>query len=216
MILVSVNALMGLITFEWAYQTTRRFRLPMSDLHSKFPNFCRLDSHLWSRWKMWPGAMTMLWPRFIICCILGVILWGVAAILLIGQKPEQPVVGCRRGCMRFWYVFLCTLQGVLGWFTHYTYVYEQNVDYSYWLGGEPNPKTAHSGERASMIVSNHHGIHDIMGIIISPLMPAFTPQEQQRNAPLLGPITRMLGSVYCDRGGTEEQRNKFLDIITAR
>ena len=67
-----------------------------------------------------------------------------------------------------------------------------------------------------MIVSNHHGFLDILAIVRSPLMPAFTPQEQQRNAPLLGPITRMLGSVYCDRGGTEEQRKKFLEIIIAR
>jgi hypothetical protein len=55
-----------------------------------------------------------------------------------------------------------------------------------------------------MIVSNHTGFLEVLSLISSPLMPAFTPQRQQRNAPILGPITRMLGSVYCDRGGSAE------------
>jgi len=179
MILVYINAVVGLITFEWAWYTTRRFRqnsVAMTDLNSKYPAFRRLDSQDWARWKMLPGAMTMMWPRFIWCCCMGVILWGVCALLLIGQKAEKPVVGCRRSCMRFWYVLLAFLQG-LGFFAIYSYSYDE-VDYSPWLGGEKKKKQAHAGERASMVVSNHHGFLDILAIVMSPLMPAFTPQEQ--------------------------------------
>ena len=207
MICVYINATIGLLTFEWAWYTTHRFRQnspAMLELHSKFPHFRRLDVQNWARWKLWPGALTMMWPRFILASIFGVILWGIAALLLIGQDGDRPVQGSRRGCMRFWYVLFVWLQGVLCWFCCYSYVYEKDVDYSEWLGPSVGLKSADVKDRASMIVSNHTGFLEVLSLISSPLMPAFTPQRQQRNAPILGPITRMLGSVYCDRGGSAE------------
>ena len=68
-ILAIINALLGLISFEWAWYTSRHYRNPIPKLESMMPAYRRIDAHKWRKWAMYPGAMTILYPR-LICATL--------------------------------------------------------------------------------------------------------------------------------------------------
>ena len=63
-ILLLVNASLGLLLFEWAWHSSRRFRTPIADLDTLMPAFRRTDAHKWRKWAFYPGAVTILIPRF--------------------------------------------------------------------------------------------------------------------------------------------------------
>jgi len=64
-----VNAFCGILLFEFIYHKTRRFRDGNEERDSKFPYFRRLDAPKWARWKFYPGAMTLLFPRASFCIL---------------------------------------------------------------------------------------------------------------------------------------------------
>ena len=94
--LLIVNAVLGLIAFEWAWYKTRRFRNPILELDTQFPELRRLDAPNWRKWKLYPGALTILIPR-----LLSAAFWGLAMVLglnvlLICHDSSKPLVGCRK------------------------------------------------------------------------------------------------------------------------
>ncbi len=50
-ILLVLNAILGLVVFEWAWFKTRRFRKPIAELNAQFPELCRNDAPNWKKWK---------------------------------------------------------------------------------------------------------------------------------------------------------------------
>ena len=64
-ILIILNALLGLIAFEWAWYTTKRHRDPPPGLEELMPAFRRVDAHKWRKWSFYPGALTLIFPRLI-------------------------------------------------------------------------------------------------------------------------------------------------------
>ena len=62
---VVINALFGLITFEYVWYRTRNYRNPIPELDALMPAYRRLDVHKWKKWKFYFGAMTLLYPRLI-------------------------------------------------------------------------------------------------------------------------------------------------------
>jgi hypothetical protein len=80
---------------------------------------------------------------------------------------------------------MARFQLFFGWWGIYCTEYDQNVNYSDWLGSDYD--TA-SEEKASMIVSNHMGWYEIIAIIAGPLFPGFTPRADKQNVPLLNNV----------------------------
>ena len=73
-ILLVLNAVFGLILFEWAWHKTKRMREleeKMPDLHKIMPAFRRTDVHKWRKWRFYPGAMTVVIPRFVLSIFSG-------------------------------------------------------------------------------------------------------------------------------------------------
>ena len=64
--LLLANALLGLILFEWAWAHTSRFRKSILEFDDMMPGFRRDDAKQWSKWALYPGAMTIMLPRFLL------------------------------------------------------------------------------------------------------------------------------------------------------
>jgi hypothetical protein len=87
LILVYINAFIGFITFEWSYAHMRRMRKTnetIDKVNAHYPHYMRSDAHKWARWKFWPTAMTLLFPRFILAIVYGLCLWLIVMVLLCG------------------------------------------------------------------------------------------------------------------------------------
>ena len=103
--IIIINALLGLILFEVAYNHTRRFRHPNPDLEELYPAYRRRVALNWNKYKFYVGALTLLIPRLII--LIGILLIGSIAtsIIMCGQKRDEPITGTRNKCLKF----LCLL-----------------------------------------------------------------------------------------------------------
>jgi len=104
-ILILVNAVAGLITFEWAWYKTYRFRKPIAEVDDLLPAFRRNDAKYWHKWTHYPGAVTILWPRFWFGVIDVAILCFFMKLCLIGQPMAEPIGGCRRLLIRWLFKF---------------------------------------------------------------------------------------------------------------
>jgi len=64
-ILILLNAIFGAILLEISWAKLSRFRNPNAELDEHFPAFRRTDALTWRKWKLYPGAVTIMIPRFI-------------------------------------------------------------------------------------------------------------------------------------------------------
>lgn len=67
-----------------------------------------------------------------------------------------------------------------------------------------------------MIVCNHIGFLELFALVNSPMHPCFTPRKSFESNLLLGPLVKGLQSLFVDRGGTLEEREKILEAICER
>jgi len=117
-VLLVLNAALGLTAFEWAWRKTRRFRKPIEELDAQFPELARKDAPNWKKWKLYPGAITLLVPRLIWTMLVGVIMVILLNVILICHDSSGPITGCRRFFLRR-VMYICTnLISVVGWFTY--------------------------------------------------------------------------------------------------
>ena len=89
MLLIYVNAVCGIAMLEHKLNQVRRhFDGRYDALNERFPGFKRIDAQKWSRWKLYPGAMTILLPRiiFMVFCVL--VTWAGVSLLQIGQSRD--------------------------------------------------------------------------------------------------------------------------------
>ena len=134
-----INALLGLILFELAYNHIRRFRHPNQDLEELFPAYRRRDALNWNKYKFYVGAVTILIPRLLIMIVLlllGVILMN---LIMCCHKKDEPITGMRSKCLRFWFVVGIRL---ISFFTFFmicssTYVSAERVNYYEEFLGSP-------------------------------------------------------------------------------
>ena len=117
-ILLLFNAIFGLLMFEWAWHKTRRFRNPIQELDTQFPELRRFDGPKWAKWKHYPGAVTLMIPRFIICMLLLLLLIILLNIFLIGHSRERPITGCRKFLTSSTISLLTNLMCIVSWFTY--------------------------------------------------------------------------------------------------
>ena len=64
-VVIVLNAILGLIMFEWAWKDTYRYRNPIKELDDKFPAYRRTDAAKWKKCHFYIGAMTILVPRML-------------------------------------------------------------------------------------------------------------------------------------------------------
>ena len=95
-ILLGANAILGLVAFEWAWYKTRRFRNPILELDTQFPELRRLDAPKWAKWKHYPGAVTLMIPRLLIFFTIIILLGILLNIFLICHDRSRPITGCRK------------------------------------------------------------------------------------------------------------------------
>ena len=102
-ILILTNAVLGLIIFEYSWYKTRRWRKPIAEVDNLLPAYRRPDAAKWSKFAFYPGAVTMMVPRFAIGVTLGLTLCIILKIALLCQPMDQPIKGCRKCFIRVCY-----------------------------------------------------------------------------------------------------------------
>jgi len=65
-------------------------------------------------------------------------------------------------------------------------------------------------------VCNHISVLDILSNILGPFFPGFTPNEGIEKIPMVGTLATALGSLYIERGGTQEARDRIVNTIIER
>ena len=136
-ITVGVNAFIGLLLFEFAWYKTRRFRQPITELNAQFPELCRNDAPNWRKWKLYPGAVSLLVPRILAIFIPLAFMALFVNLFLCCHKPNRPLTGCRKVMVRGTFKFFLRLSGLFGWFTYFQtdYLSEEQVNhYEEYLG----------------------------------------------------------------------------------
>ena len=104
-ILLYINAILGLVIFEWAWYSTYRFRNPQSEIDNLVPVFRRDDAKRWAKWMHYPGAVTMMLPRFFFGVAWVFVFLIILKVCLICQPMDEPIRGCRSATIRFFYKF---------------------------------------------------------------------------------------------------------------
>ena len=136
-ILLITNAVLGLVLLEVSWYRSRRFRNPIPELESKMAAFNRIDAQRWNKLLLYPGAMTICIPRFLIGVLCGLCMVIFSSVLLIGQPMNMPITGCRKVVLRWinklfvtLFAFFCNFS-ILSW----KYVSEEEVNfYEEYLG----------------------------------------------------------------------------------
>ncbi len=210
------QGILGVCLFEWAWKQTERVRLAEEDMMREFPSFRRLDAHLWSRKKFYPGCFLMLVPRTVF--IFGSVFFvgGCQRLLFAGQDMSVPLGGWRRALHKriIWCVVPFTIFA-FGYKLKLTDLDESQVDYSKYLG--PNwRKYKFQGKKASTIVSNHIGFIEILAYIALMTPPSFTPAHHVKNFPIGDHFVRSLNSIYVDRTENKEKRDALVRELGTR
>ena len=132
------NFVVGLCLFEYGWSKTRRFRNPNLDLNAIYPAYHRDDALRWQKYRFYPGAVTLLVPRFVLTCIIGLIMWFWLGVFTIGKADDgTPISGCRKTCLSLIFKFHIHLISLFSCFNilHYQYVTDAEVGgYEEYLG----------------------------------------------------------------------------------
>lgn len=132
-----INAVLGLIAFEWAWNKLIRFRKPIPALEKAMPAFRRHDARKWRKWTFYPGAMTLLFPRFFAAIFVGLFVCGFLRIFMACSDSTKPLSDCRKRPIRFFYQLSAFCFQFFANFTFVTFKYLSRADvnhYEEWLG----------------------------------------------------------------------------------
>lgn len=75
---MTVQAIIGLLLFEYAYSVSKRQQKKNKEREAKFHSYVRLDAGKWSRWKLYPGAL-LLMPTRLVLVLISMILLAILA-----------------------------------------------------------------------------------------------------------------------------------------
>ena len=97
------------------------------------PAYRRVDAHKWRKLYMYSGAMTLLYPRFICGWLWAAVSLMHLKLLLIGADTSKPFPnGCRKGCLRFWLRFYCSVFCYGTNFCHPRWIYVKPEEVNYY------------------------------------------------------------------------------------
>ena len=87
-VVLALNALFGLVAFEWGWKKTYRYRNPIQELDEQFPAYRRIDAFKWRKIDFYLGAMTIMIPRIIFLFLAVMFLTLCVKIILIGAPSD--------------------------------------------------------------------------------------------------------------------------------
>ena len=182
----------------------------------EFPSFKRLDVHLWSRAKFYPGCFVMLLPRviWIFSWLFAVGFW--CKILFMGQSFDVPLSGWRRTAFK-WLLWTHIPMGILGfgYYNVHTKHSEEDVDYSRYLGPEWR-KNKFRGKRVSTLISNHITFIEVWVWISLLTPPSYTPGSFIKKFPIGDFYCKCLNSIYVDRNAPKEELDRAVEEFMER
>ena len=183
----------------------------------EFPSFRRLDVHLWSRSKFYPGCFIMLIPR-----ALWIFFWWFSIgfwylILFAGKKSfDTPLTGWRRTAHK-WMLWTHVPMMILGfgYYIDHTSHSEESVDYSKYLGPDWR-KNKFDGKRVSTLIANHVTFIDIGVWCTCMTPPAFTPASFVQKLRMGDFYCRALNCLYIDRSSSKEGLDRTVNQMMER
>ena len=209
-----INAILGLVSFEYVWYKSRRHRKPIKELDELMPAFRRIDAHRWSKWRFYIGSF-FLWPRGFIALTYMLVHCLNSKILFLGHDLNTPVTGFRKWLVYLesrwvawsWMVVPCAV--VIDW----EYVKPEDVNYYEEFLGTREEQAAEQADpdrdvsvipkrgpgNVSTVIANHCGIPDIFAVISCPLNTGFCAKAEFRNVPVLSWAINGLQSQYLDR-----------------
>lgn len=222
-ILLVINAVLGVCALEWAWWKLRRFRKPIAELDLQFPELARKDAPKWKKWKLYPGALTLLIPRILFVIVIGLLMVLLLNLVLICHDTSRPIRGCRKVLISGIMYIGTNLVSLVGWFTYlgHAYVTESQVDhYEEYLGTVEEQQLAQAPETAvdervpkrgpgpcSTVICNHIGQMEILNLVASPLRPGFTPKADIKKIPIVRGIANAIQSIFIERAGSKADRD---------
>ena len=225
-ILLVANAILGIVAFEWAWYKTGRFRNPIQELDAQFPEIRRFDAPKWAKWKHYPGAVTLMIPRILICLTLLSILIICLSIFLIGHNRDLPITGFRKFLTSNSLKLITNLMCIVSWFTymgHERLSMEDVNHYEEYLGPvfeqgnyqhDATPVDDRVPKRgigpSSTVICNHVGFMEILNLVCCPLQPSFTPKADLKHMPFINKIADGSQAMYVERGGSKEARDRIV------
>jgi 1-acyl-sn-glycerol-3-phosphate acyltransferase len=164
-------------------------------MNALVPNFHRTDAHRWTRLILYPGAATLLLPRFLFAS-LGMLVCALFVKLLLAFKDiKKPITGCRATLLWFFYWFFARIINLLSNFTWISHkkldINDPRVNYEIYLGPKWKEELIHRKEknlRSSVIVSNHVGYIDILAFLGSTMNPSFISRDTNGKVPVLAAL----------------------------
>ena len=84
LVLLGINAILGIMMLEWAWKKTQNFRNPIKELDDLFPAYRRVDATKWRKIDFYFGAMTIMIPRMIFNFLAVAFLTVMVTIVLCG------------------------------------------------------------------------------------------------------------------------------------
>jgi NADH:ubiquinone oxidoreductase subunit 3 (subunit A) len=88
-IIFSVQAILGILLFEFAYSRTAPYRNIDEERDCIYPAFRRNDVHNWSRWKFYPGAMLLMPFRIIILIMFMLFASLICIMMCLGDDRQS-------------------------------------------------------------------------------------------------------------------------------
>ena len=107
------------------------------ELDILLPAFRRTDCDKWHKWMLYPGAVTLLIPRFLFGVVTVLILVVFVKIALLCKPMNEPITGCRKCFIRWCYRISCFLFQFFSNFNFVTWKHLSVHDVNYyedWLG----------------------------------------------------------------------------------
>lgn len=214
--LLVLNAIVGIMIFEFAYAKTAKIRAVDEDRDKLFPAWRRLDLDNWSRWKFYPIAMTLMPIRMILIALGMLGLMGFSRVLYCCKSHELYTGrrSCRKRCIESVLTKLCKILYMMMCICNKTKKLKANeVDYSYFLGPDYREQYKEPKGIVPTIVANHCGPLDILSMCIAFDSNMGFMANDGLNIPVLGFLVQVMGGSWIPRGKDKETKDLIVKMI---
>jgi hypothetical protein len=137
----AVQAIVGLVMFEWAWKRTERVRTVVEERDKLIPGFRRMDVHLWRKWQLYIGACLWLVPSFVMAVLHLAWAFIYTHLCFFGVSWDRPLTGIRRWVwMKLYNFTTSSMLRAFGYRPVFVYYSKQDVDQAYakYLGKDWN------------------------------------------------------------------------------
>lgn len=183
--LIWLVVILPILAVEYGIYAARNVK-KWEDLHkdqADFLPFRRKDMDLWSRPKLYAGAILFLWVRILVVLLSVVLEWAALKYIFYGEDLTRLPLSPQKAktCRRVTRVLTRMLLLGLG----------------YWRLKE----VGRPSRDVPMIISNHVSFIDILYLMTSKASPSFVSKAEVKNWLCIGLIATSLQCVFIERGG---------------